>query len=214
MRQLDLSRAHDPVAVEARLRRLERDREIHIHHLGMASRRITADYPELAGWFCLRVMTGREFSVEKSLFDAGVEAIVPQRKGQEIRKRGRIIPACTLPVIPGYVLVRCVPSAAAFVGLRHVPSVISVVGKGETPYRVPLKFVSRFIDLAVSGEYDYRHAETELKVGSKIHVIDGPFASFPAVVCGIDRACEGRIDVEVNIFGRPTPVELDLAQVQ
>ena len=214
MLKLDLSRAHDPVAVEARLRKLDRDIEIRVRHLDMASRRITSDYPDLASWFCLRVMSGREFIVEKSLSDANVEAIVPQRKGEEIRKRGRVIPAPLLPVIPGYVLARCVPSAAAISGLRNVQHVASVVGKGEIPYRVPIDFINRFIDLAVTGEYDYRRTETDLKVGSQIRVIDGPFASFPAVVTGIDRAKEGRIDVEINIFGRPTPVELDLAQVQ
>jgi transcription termination/antitermination protein NusG len=191
-----------------------RDTQMRINHLGMASKRIADEYPDLAAWFCLRVVSGREFLVEKSLCDSDVRALVPTRKGDKIMKRHRIIPAPTLPVLPGYVLVRCVPSPAAMVGLRRFERVLDVVGTAEKPYRVPEKFVSKFIEKAVSGEYDHRPPDpTAYEVGQAVRVIDGPFASFPATVVDWDGD-SNRVKVEVMIFGRETPVELDVAQIE
>jgi transcription termination/antitermination protein NusG len=56
-------------------------------------------------------------------------------------------------------------------------------------------------------------------IGDEVRVIDGPFASFPGIVeKGLDMAIEDvdpreRIKVVVNIFGRATPVELEVWQV-
>jgi transcriptional antiterminator NusG len=57
------------------------------------------------------------------------------------------------------------------------------------------------------------------RIGDEIRVTDGPFASFPMIVeRGLDVAIEEfdpetRIKVVVNIFGRATPVELEIWQV-
>ena len=49
----------------------QRAQEIRIDQIGMASKRIADDYPELAGWFCLKIMGTREFAVEEALKKAG-----------------------------------------------------------------------------------------------------------------------------------------------
>lgn len=191
-----------------------RERRIKINNIGMASKRIADEYPKLVAWFCLRVASGREFLVEDSLKNADVDALVPTRKGDKIMKRHRIIPAPTLPVLPGYVLVRCVPSPTAIVGLMRHERVLGIVGDGERPYRVPLKFVNKFIENAEAGAYDHRSPlPLDYIEGELVRVTDGPFASFPATVVDFD-AEKNRIGVEVNIFGRPTPVELDVAQIE
>ena len=57
------------------------------------------------------------------------------------------------------------------------------------------------------------------KIGDHVRVTDGPFASFPGIVeRGLDAAIEEfdpetRIRVAVNIFGRATPVDLEIYQV-
>lgn len=191
-----------------------RDQAIRITHISMASKRIADENPDLAAWFCLRIVAGREFLVEEALKNAGVDALVPTRIGDKIMKRHRIIPAPTLPVLPGYVLVRCVPSAAAMAGLRRFERVLDIVGTAAKPYRVPQKFVSKFIEKAKAGEYDHRSPDpVEYEVKDRVRVIDGPFASFPGVVVDYDGE-SNRVKVEVMIFGRETPVELDVAQIE
>ncbi|MCM2472139.1 transcription antiterminator [Rhizobium sp. CG5] len=187
---------------------------IRIHNIGMASRRIADDYPDLAAWFCLRVKPRTDFVVEKALADAGVHCLVATRKGDKIVKRHRIIPSPMLPVLPGYVMVRCVPHVAAMAGLRRFDNVVDVVGGAETPYRVPMKFVSKFIEKASNGEYDYRPPSAMVyHLGEAVRVVDGPFASFNGAVVEMGTI-RNRIKVDVDIFGRLTPVELDIAQIE
>jgi transcriptional antiterminator NusG len=192
-----------------------REAAYRIRNIDMAGRRLVADYPTLAGWFCLSVKNRQEFAVESHLDRHDIEACVPRRKGEKLPHRHGGVKEPLLPVIPGYILVKCVPSVGAFVGLRRIDNVVGIVGKGEVPYRIPAKFIEPFIELAASGKYDFHPEEHGYDLGMQVRVTDGPFASFPAVVTSIDLTLkEGRINVEVNIFGRPTPVELDLQQIE
>jgi transcription termination/antitermination protein NusG len=194
--------------------RARNERAIRIRNIDMASKRLVVDYPELAAWFCLSVKSRYEFAVEKALEAADIIACVPRRMGQEKVHRGRKIPAPVLPVIPGYVLVNCVPSPNAFAGLRSIDLVTNIMRNGEVPFRLSEKKIQHFINLAASGGYDHRETKASFAVGQKVQVIDGPFASFPAIVISIGvKEQATRINVEVNIFGRMTSVELDLAQL-
>ena len=49
--------------------------------------------------------------------------------------------------------------------------------------------------------------------GEMVRVIDGPFVYFEGVVEDINPE-RGRMKVEVPVFGRPTPVELEYYQVE
>lgn len=197
-----------------------RDTEIRIDQLSMASRsvvsRIAADYDEMKpAWFCLRVLTGRESAVEKLLDDADVEVLVVRSGAYKVVRRGRVRIMPARPVVAGYVLVRCLNLPAAMAGLAHVNDVLGIVGGASSPYRIPDEEVIRFKALADDGKYTHRvPVNVDYMVGEQVRVCDGPFASFDAIVTSIDMAEKFRVSVEVSIFGRSTPVELDIAQIE
>lgn len=198
----------------AKMANASRSMEIRISHVSMAAKRIADENPELASWFCLKIAAGREFYVEDALKKEGVEALVPTRKCEEMRRRGRVIEAKILPAMPGYALVRCVPSAAAMAGLRRFDHVVDVVGSAVSPFRVPDKFVRKFLTKAEEGAYDSRVSDpTTYHANEKVRIMDGPFTSQVGRVVTQDSE-RNRVEVEIEIFGRSTPIDLDVAQIE
>ena len=51
------------------------------------------------------------------------------------------------------------------------------------------------------------------EVNETVRVTDGPFANFTGVVVEV-KAEKQKVRVNVSIFGRATPVELDFSQVE
>ena len=61
-----------------------------------------------------------------------------------------------------------------------------------------------------------KHVETivdSFREGDPVKVIDGPFNNFSGFVREVN-ASKQKLKVEVSIFGRKTPVELDFSQVE
>ncbi|MBB4574405.1 transcription termination/antitermination protein NusG [Rhizobium lentis] len=192
---------------------------LRIDHLNMASRgtviRLGRD-PEVpkAGWFCLRVTTGREKAVEKVLNASDVESLVVMTNECKVVKRGRVCIIPPRPVILGYVLVHCCPIAQAMMGLLHVKDVIDVVGGAIRPYRADADSISRFKKMAEDGKYDASaRKEYKFELKERVRITEGPFASFPGIIGLIDDE-KGYVSLDVDIFGRPTPVQLMLDQIE
>ena len=56
-------------------------------------------------------------------------------------------------------------------------------------------------------------AQVTFTDGETVRVIDGPFATFSGQVVEV-KADKQKLSVNVSIFGRATPVELDFSQVE
>jgi len=54
---------------------------------------------------------------------------------------------------------------------------------------------------------------THFRRGDQVRACRGPFAPFVGVVTDVDEH-EGTLKVAVSVFGRPTPVELEIEQVE
>ena len=56
-------------------------------------------------------------------------------------------------------------------------------------------------------------ARPQFNVGDQVEIVDGPFTGFKAVIMSIDME-RGFLQVEIQVFQRPTPVELEFWQVE
>lgn len=165
-----------------------------------------------APWFALRVWTGRELVVEKSLSAVGLCSLVPMRKGPDLRRRHRVIEGAMMPVMHGYVLVQVLPVTEYLTGILGVEHVIDVLGGCEHPKRLSEHEVSRFNSLAGSGAYDWeRPVDLVVAADDKVIVTDGPFAGHRASVVTPNRKGRGDVVVSIRIMGGEVPVSVPLA---
>jgi len=177
-----------------------------------AERAETAPAATEAQWFVIHAYSGHEEKVKKNLEkriesmdmqDQILEVFVPMEDEIEIKdgKRRHV----QKRIFPGYVLVKMIMTDV----VRNTPGVTGFVGSGNKP--VPLQEIElRSILKQVKQEPQIR---VEFQVGESVRVVDGPFADFLGKVDEIN-AEKGKLKVLVNMFGRETPVELDLLQVE
>lgn len=199
------------IATRARSSFNEVEREARLGTLERASRIIRSDSP----WFALRVMTGKEIVVHEALEVLGITSIVPQRKGPDLRRRGRVIEGSMQPVIYGYVLVQSDPHPEILVAFKGVEQVIDVLGGADRPMRVTTQEINRFKAMAEAGAYDWAAPSgLVVKPGELLRVTAGPFSNLKAVAQTASTKGRGDVVVSVNVFGRETPVTMPLAMLE
>lgn len=166
-------------------------------------------------WYVLTVQHGCEKDVDKLLGEVGIDRWLPTLE-VETRRRSRYGGGKPgkqkKPVWPGYMFVRSVNSATSWAALQRVDGILGVLGTAERPAPIHDDIVLK-LKLKLEHDPQARDILTKaIKVGEQVRVSDGPFASFLADVkklLGFDH-----VKVEVNIFGRLVPVQLELAQLE
>jgi transcription termination/antitermination protein NusG len=114
--------------------------------------------------------------------------------------------------LPGYVLVEAILTKKVKDVIQNVPSVISFVGTKTEPVPLQPDEINKILDRVE----ERKHIETivdTFREGDPVKVIDGPFNNFSGFVREVNFGKQ-KLKVEVSIFGRKTPVELDFSQVE
>ncbi|MDP2920708.1 MAG: transcription termination/antitermination protein NusG [Dehalococcoidia bacterium] len=168
-------------------------------------------------WYAIHTYSGYEERVKKNLeqriksMDAGDEVtqvIIPTEEEVEIKSgQKRNIQR---KILPGYVLVEMKMTDKSWAIVRNTPNVTGFVGSAGKP--VPLK------QEEVDQILKQMRAETpKIKIGFKegqsVRVTDGPFTDFVGIVDEVETG-KGKVKVLLSLFGRDTPVELDILQVE
>ncbi len=147
---------------------------------------------------------------QKGLGDQIEQIVVPTEKVVEVR-RGRKVDA-ERKFFPGYVLVKMDMTDEAFHLIKNTPKVTGFLGSDNKPMPISESEAMSILQQVQEG-VDHPKATISFEVGENVRVSDGPFASFSGIVEEVDEE-RSRLKVEVSIFGRPTPVELEYGQVE
>lgn len=145
----------------------------------------------------------------KGLWKQFEKILVPTEKVVEVR-RGRKVDA-ERKFFPGYVLVKANLTDAVFSLIKNTPKVTGFLGDSK-PVPITEAEAERILTQVQEGVERPKPSVT-FEVGEAVRVSDGPFASFNGTVQEVDEE-RSRLKVEVSIFGRATPVDLEFGQVE
>lgn len=168
---------------------------------------------ESAKWYVAHTYSGYENTVKATI-----------EKAVENRNMGELIQSVNIPmetvteitdsgtktverkVFPGYVLVKMILTDETWHLVRNVRGVTGFVGSGSKP--IPLT-EEEIAGLGV----EKREVLVGYEVGDNVRITDGALESFLGTVEEIDLKRD-KVRVIVSMFGRETPVELDLNQIE
>lgn len=177
---------------------------------------ITKSKDKRARWFVVHTYSGHENKVAHALkqrvetmnlTDKVLEILIPTQNKIRISKGKKQTVA--EKVFPGYLLVKMILTDNSWLTVRTTPGVTGFVGAGNKPTSLPDKEVKAILKFMEMEAPKYK---ASFSVGEAVKIIEGPFADFLGTVDHIDDE-KGKVRVLVSIFGRETPVELDLLQV-
>ena len=167
---------------------------------------------EQAQWYVVHTYSGYENKVATNL-----EKIVENRRLQDWIQEIRV-PTETVTelkdgkkheverkIYPSYVFVKMVMTDDSWFVVRNTRGCTGFVGPGGKPIPLPEEEV-----LAMGIEK--REVEINYEVGDSVTIIDGPLENFSGNVDEIDLE-KNKVRLTISMFGRETPVELELDQV-
>ena len=167
-----------------------------------------------AKWYVLHTYSGYENAVkaaiEKSVANRGLEDMVqtmeiPMETVTEVTEAG-VMKEVERKVFPGYVLIKMVLTDDTWHLVRNIRGVTGFVG--EANKAIPLT------EEEVAALGVEKHEIVVLyHVGDTVKITEGPLASFTGIVEEIEPE-KNKVRVVVSMFGRETPVELELDQVE
>ena len=170
---------------------------------------------EAAKWYVVHTYSGYENTVKatiektvesRQLQDQIIAISIPMETVTEITDSG-VSKTYDRKVYPGYVLVKMVYSDDTWHVIRNVRGVTGFVGTSSND---PTPLTE---DEVYAMGVEKKEIIVNYNVGDTVRILDGPFTSFTGTVGSIE-VDKNTVSVIVSMFGRETPVEFELDQVE
>ncbi|MFC1674741.1 transcription termination/antitermination protein NusG [Candidatus Omnitrophota bacterium] len=173
----------------------------------------------MKSWYVVHTQTGFEekvkTSLENKISSQGLQesiskVVIPTEQVSEVRAGKRRV--SQRKFFPGYILVEMELDETTYFLVRKTPGVTGFIGLGKKPMPLPQAEVDGILK---------RTQETKAKPspkvifekGEQVRVIEGPFMNFNGSIDEVHPE-KGKVKVNVSIFGRATPLELEYWQVE
>lgn len=166
-----------------------------------------------ARWYVVHTYSGYENKVasnlETTVENRGLgnliqEIRVPTERVTEIKdNKAREVER---KIFPGYVIVKMVMNDDSWYVVRNIRGCTGFVGPSSKPVPLTDEEVERLGVETKSVEVNYN-------IGDSVRIIDGPFDNSVGIVDELNTE-KNSVRVIIHMFGRETPVELELHQVE
>ena len=167
-----------------------------------------------ANWYVVHTYSGYENKVKtniektieaRNLEDQILEVSVPMQEVVEIKDGEKKV--SLKKMFPGYVLINMIMNDDTWYVVRNTRGVTGFVGPGSKP--VPLS-EEEILNMGVGAK---KKTEVEFEVGDQVAVVNGVWEGTTGVIKRIDENRE-TVTINVDMFGRETPVELGFSEVE
>lgn len=172
-------------------------------------------------WYVVHTYSGYENKVKaniektienRHLEDQILEVRVPLEEVEETKNGVRKM--VLKKMFPGYVLLNMIMNDDTWYVVRNTRGVTGFVGPGSKP--VPLSG-SEMAALGLGEDADAAVRKPkvviDLEVGDAVVVIGGAWEDTTGVITGINKTKQ-TVTINVELFGRETPVEISFAEVK
>ena len=168
-----------------------------------------------AKWYVIHTYSGYEnavkTSIEKFVTGRGMEDMIlrmeiPMETVTEVTDSGTM-KEVERKVFPGYVLIKMVYSDDTWHVVKNIRGVTSFVGTSSND---PIPLTE---DEVYAMGVEKKEIIVNYNVGDTVRILDGPLSSFTGTVESIEIE-KNAVSVVVSMFGRETPVEFELDQVE
>ena len=166
-----------------------------------------------ANWYVVHTYSGYENKVKvdiektienRNLQDQILEVTVPMQDVVEVKNGMR--KQVQKKMFPGYVLINMVMNDDTWYVVRNTRGVTGFVGPGSKP--VPLS-EEEMRPLGIRSN----EISVDFELGDAVIVISGPWEGTVGSIKGINQGKQS-ITINVDMFGRETPVELNFTEVK
>ena len=165
-----------------------------------------------AKWYVVHTYSGYENKVKaniektienRHLEDQILEVRVPMEEVVEVKNGTK--KQVQRKLFPGYVLLNMIMNDDTWYVVRNTRGVTGFVGPGSKP--VPLT-PEEMLPLGIEGES--RRVEVDLEVGDSVVVTGGAWKDTAGVIQNINKTKQV-VTINVELFGRETPVEISFS---
>jgi transcriptional antiterminator NusG len=173
----------------------------------------------MKNWYVVHTQTGLEEKVKtalenritaQKLGDFITKVIIPTEQVSEVRSGKKRI--SQRKFFPGYLLVEMELNEDTYFLVRKTPGVTGFIGLGKKPMPLPQQEVDDILKRTEETQVK-PSPKTIFEKGEQIRVNEGPFVNFNGTIEEIHPE-KGKLKVNVSIFGRATPLELEYWQVE
>lgn len=171
-------------------------------------------------WYVVNTYSGHESKVKEKLEmkaesmdmkDYICRVIIPEET--IVEEKNGVKKERTKKLFPGYILVEMVMTDEAWYIVRNTPGVTGFIGssgKGAKPTPLQPYEVDNVLRSMGMSRLEM---DNYLEVGTKVKIVEGPFAGMFGTIETLDTENQ-TLTIVIDLFGQETSVEAELSQIE